>query len=250
MEYMTQVLRGFASGLMIPVFVVLLLLIAFVAWALGSLIVEYFTERRHFKATLPDAINSLENAPATKLNDTICSMQLLWTQKKALLLVANNGGLPEDALFALAKGEVTTFEERYQRLVGRTDLLAKVAPMVGLMCTLIPLGPGIVAMGEGQLKLLSGSLGVAFDGTVVGLVAAVLAMLISYLRRRWYGRYSASMEALMTTLLEKIGSAKAEGASFPTNFTSADVDRMRAEAKQAAQAAAARKSEAVEKGGL
>lgn len=234
MEYMTGVLRGFASGLMYPVFLVLLLLIVFVVWALGALIVEYFTERRHFKATLPDAINALEDAPVADLNEVICSMQLLWTQKRALLLVANNGGLPEDALFSLAKGEVTTFEERYQRMVGRTDLLAKVAPMVGLMCTLIPLGPGIVAMGEGKLELLSSSLGVAFDGTVVGLVAAVLAMLISYLRRRWYGRYSASMEALMATLLEKIGLAKAKGASFPSHFTSADVDALRDKAKQMA----------------
>lgn len=231
MEYMEAILRQFAAVLMGPVFLVLFLLIVLVLWAVGSAIVEYFTERRHFKANLPVALNAIDAAPMEDLDDVICKTGLLWPQKSALLMVANNAGLPEETLYSLAKGQVMETERHYERLVGRTDLIAKIAPMVGLMCTLIPLGPGIVAMGKGQIDVLSGSLGVAFDGTVAGLVAAAVALLISHIRKRWYNAYSTDLEAMMTSVLEKAETARERGFQLPTGFTEKDLAPYREKAK-------------------
>ncbi|MCD8316207.1 MAG: MotA/TolQ/ExbB proton channel family protein [Eggerthellaceae bacterium] len=235
MEYLQAILRNFAAALEIPVFVILLILLIVVLWAIGATIVEYFTERRHFKVSLPSAINELENATYNNLNQVICASGMLWTQKASLLLVANNGGLPEDALFALAKGEVTKTEERFTRKVGRIDVLTKISPMIGLMCTLIPLGPGIVAMGEGNIALLSESIGVAFDGTVAGLTAAIVAMLVAYIRRRWYRSYTATEEAIMTTLLEKLVAERESGSVLTVGFTEQDLPPFRVEAKALVQ---------------
>jgi hypothetical protein len=99
-----------------------------------------------------------------------------------------------------------------------TEQVTKIAPMLGLMCTLIPLGPGIVAMGNGNVNQLSTSLLIAFDGTVVGLVAAVVAMLVSAVRKRWYAQYITSLEALMTTVLDKATAARSEGIELPHNY--------------------------------
>lgn len=227
MNYMTELLRQFASSLMVPVFVLLFILMVCILWAIGSLLVEYFTERRHFKENLPQTINDIESAAYPDLNDVICASGMLWPQKSALLLVANNAGLPEDSLFALAKAETESVEARYDKIIGRTDLMAKISPMVGLMCTLIPLGPGIVAMGQGQMEILSASLGVAFDGTVAGLVVAVVALAVSYIRRRWYARYSEAIEALMTTILDKVSSEKEAGVALPSGFTEKDLPPFR-----------------------
>lgn len=74
--------------------------------------------------------------------------------------------------------------------------------MLGLMATLIPLGPGLIALGQGDTKTLADCLLTAFDATVTGLAAAAIAFAISRLRKRWYEGYLSSLEALMESLLE------------------------------------------------
>ena len=90
--------------------------------------------------------------------------------------------------------------------------------MLGLMGTLIPLGPGIVALGQGDTVTLAKSLNIAFDATVCGLVCAVLALIISKVRAGWYGEYIETLESLMTCVLDKAASARADGVSLPTNY--------------------------------
>ncbi|MDO4183498.1 MAG: MotA/TolQ/ExbB proton channel family protein [Coriobacteriia bacterium] len=236
-DYLQEVLHQIASALMLPVIIVLVLLILVSVFCIGSIIVEFFAERRHFKVQLPRAINDLEAAPYSQVNDVICSTRLLWQQKAALLTVANNAGLPEDALYSIAKGEVSNVDTRNRRTVGITELLTKVSPMMGLMATLIPLGPGIVAMGQGQVDILSASLGVAFDGTVAGLLTAVVCMCVSHIRKRWYQQYLTALESMMTTLLEKIELERAACTNLPTGFTADQLEPFREQAKLAAKGA-------------
>ncbi len=216
--YLKDILHLAAQNLMVPVMILLVVLIAYSLFCIGSVIVEFFSERRFFKAHMPSVINAIHDAPYGDVNDVIAQAELLKSQKAALKMVASNMGLPDDDLFALAKTEVAKLEDRYQGIVGRNDLVTKIAPMMGLMATLIPLGPGIVAMGQGNVEVLSQSLLIAFDGTVAGLVAAVVSMCVSKVRKRWYARYSSAIEALMTCLLEKASEAREEGVELPRGY--------------------------------
>lgn len=213
--YLQEIMRNAAASLLVPVMVVLVVLILFAIYCIGAVITEYFTERRHFKANIPRDIKAVKDTPYESLADTIEATGLLRRQKQALQVIVANMGLPEDDLFALARSEVTATDERYRRKVALTDLVTKIAPMMGLMCTLIPLGPGIVAMGQGEVNLLSNSLLVAFDGTVAGLVGAVVSMCVSAVRKRWYAGYLMAMESLTTSILEKAAAARAEGVELP-----------------------------------
>lgn len=213
--YLQEIMRNAAAALMVPVMVVLVCLILFAIYCVGAIVAEYLTERRHFKANMPRDIKAVKDASYGELPDVIEGTGLLRRQKEAMQMVVANMGLPEDDLFALARSEVTAVDSRYRRKVSRTDLVTKIAPMMGLMCTLIPLGPGIVAMGQGDVNTLSNSLLVAFDGTVAGLVGAVVAMAVSTIRKRWYGNYLVAMESLTTCILEKAAAARAEGVALP-----------------------------------
>ena len=93
-------------------------------------------------------------------------------------------------------------QDRYDSIVKLSELLARLAPMLGLLGTLIPLGPGIIALGQGDTYTLSTSLLTAFDTTIAGLVAAALAIVVSAIRRRWYREYGSVLEALCTEVLE------------------------------------------------
>jgi biopolymer transport protein ExbB/TolQ len=202
-SYISTILHLAAQALMIPVMVILALLILFALYCVGALIAEVFTERRHFKVNSPVIINKIHDAAVGELVGIIEGGGLLKPQRNALVTVAENMRLDEDELYALARTQVEKVSDRYKRALSLTEQVSKIAPMLGLMCTLIPLGPGIVAMGKGNVAELSMSLLVAFDGTVAGLVAAVIAMIVTSVRKRWYASYLVVLESLMTAVLSK-----------------------------------------------
>jgi len=81
-----------------------------------------------------------------------------------------------------------------KKRIERADFITRLAPMLGLMGTLIPLGPGLAALGDGDVKILSSAMSVAFDTTVLGLLCGLIGFVISRLRRRWYDKALTIME--------------------------------------------------------
>ena len=57
---------------------------------------------------------------------------------------------------------------------------------MGLLGTLIPLGPGLAALGSGDISTLAQSLTIAFDTTGTGLSVGALAYVISKFKKQWY----------------------------------------------------------------
>lgn len=197
-----EMLRAVASGLQTPTVVILLFLIALTAILVGTLVVEIFTERRQLKGSIPKIIDDLQGKDRDGLEKVITSSGLLKRQKNAVLELVSRDKLPLNTRIALARKLVLDEEKLYVGRVKVTDFIAKVAPMFGLMGTLIPLAPGLIALGQGDTKTLSESLLVAFDTTVAGLICAVVAMLISAIRKSWYSGYSSSLEAVMEAVLD------------------------------------------------
>lgn len=81
---------------------------------------------------------------------------------------------------------IAHIEALARKRIERADLIARVGPMLGLMGTLIPLGPGLAALGQGELQTLASAVTIAFDTTVLGLLAGITGFVIGRLRRRWY----------------------------------------------------------------
>jgi biopolymer transport protein ExbB/TolQ len=82
-----------------------------------------------------------------------------------------------------------------KKRIERADFITRLAPMLGLMGTLIPLGPGLAALGDGDVKILSTAMSVAFDTTVLGLLCGMIGFVIARLRRRWYDKALSIMES-------------------------------------------------------
>ena len=195
-----DVLRAVSSALEVPVVIVLILFLLAAAVLTGWGIAEFFTERRHLKVALPQLLEDLRTADDRAA--VIEASGLLRRQKDALLELLNhpdfNGEMRETLAVRLLEQE----QDRYDRIVKLSELLARLAPMFGLLGTLIPLGPGIIALGQGDTYTLSTSLLTAFDTTVAGLVAAAFSTVISTVRRGWYREYASILEAAAEMLLE------------------------------------------------
>lgn len=123
--------------------------------------------------------------------------------KRLLYTLIEGVALPPGSRTALARELLSKEEGRYSRITGMTDILARLGPIFGLLGTLIPLGPGIVALGQGDTETLSKSLSVAFDTTVVGVISGAIGAVISQVRKHWYGGDLTSLETLMECILEE-----------------------------------------------
>lgn len=195
-----DVLRAVSSALEVPVVIVLILFLLAAAVLTGWGIAEFFTERRHLKVALPQLLEDLRTADDRAA--VIEASGLLRRQKDALLELLNHPAFNGEMRETLAVRLLEQEQDRYDRIVKLSELLARLAPMFGLLGTLIPLGPGIIALGQGDTYTLSTSLLTAFDTTVAGLVAAAFATVISTVRRGWYREYASILEAAAEMLLE------------------------------------------------
>jgi biopolymer transport protein ExbB/TolQ len=73
----------------------------------------------------------------------------------------------------------------------RTELqkisdLTKYGPAIGLMGTLIPLGPALVGLARGELETLSNNMIIAFATTVVGILISLISLAIHSAKKGWY----------------------------------------------------------------
>ena len=207
-EGLSHTLRVIANGLKIPVMVLLVALAAVTLFLLGTLICEIFLEHRHLKAKMPQMVDQIESAPPGQLATGIEESQLLRRQKDALIELTKHPKLTPMMRESLAIRLIAQERDFYDGRTRRTDLIAKIGPILGLMGTLIPLGPGIIALGQGDTYTLSTSLLMAFDTTVAGLACAALALVISTVRKRWYRNYMSMLETLMECTLEAVNQAE------------------------------------------
>ena len=199
---LTETMHTISSGLLIPTITVLLLLLALSVVELGGVLVEAIAERRKMKVNVPELIASFQEKDAGEIKDQIERSRLFRRQKTAIGKLIEHQDLPAASLQALARRLLASEELYYVRITNRTDLVTRLGPMFGLMATLIPLGPGLIALGQGDTKTLADSLLTAFDATVTGLAAGGIAFAISRLRKRWYEDYLSTLEVLLESLME------------------------------------------------
>lgn len=224
---LSNALRAVSSGLQTPVMVILLFMLAVTILLIGTLIGEIFTERRHMKQNMPEFADRIQecaeeseeavNAPcgenaqvsgdgsrtaAEKAAEVIRESGLLKRQKKALIELTKHSAVTPLMRESMAVRLMHEERSHYEKILKVSDIIARIAPMFGLLGTLIPLGPGIIALGQGDTYTLSTSLLTAFDTTVAGLISAAAAFIISAVRRSWYSNYMSALEMGAECVLE------------------------------------------------
>ena len=198
---MNRIIHTISSVMEKPVIALLILFIVVTAVMVGFLLAEFFTEHRHLKITLPALLDQLKNEEEDR-ETVIQNAALFPRQKEKLLEILRHPDYSDFMRESLAVRLLREEQEYYDRRILLSDMIAKIAPILGLLGTLIPLGPGIIALGQGDTATLSTSLLTAFDTTVVGLICAGVAMIISAIRKLWYGNYVSILETLMESILE------------------------------------------------
>lgn len=89
-------------------------------------------------------------------------------------------------------------------------IATRVAPMLGLVATMIPMGPALKALADGALQDVSRSLMVAFSAVILALLAAAISFTVVNVRKRWYSVDLAAIEAEITAMAAMTAMAAAQ----------------------------------------
>jgi len=198
-EYLSQTLHIISQSLLIPDIIGLIILFAQAFLHLGGLAAEHQQRRREQKFPLGEILNALpEGLPGP---EALRQLNLPPGLRQILSDFTAQNHLPYPARRLLAENLLAREELRAGKMLDKTDLIAKWGPILGLMGTLIPLGPGLAALGQGDINTLAQAMVVAFDTTVVGVAAGGIAYLVSKVRRRWYEEHLSSVETLLELCL-------------------------------------------------
>lgn len=195
-----------SQSLTIPVLIILSIMFIITVVMLGMVISEYTSRKRVSVETISKLIYDINNAISIdELARIVNNSTLPKSQKKVMNNIIQAHSLSELSREALARRLVETEEEKTENTLQKTDIITKIGPTLGLMGTLIPMGPGLAALGAGDITTLAQSLTVAFDTTIVGIGSGALAYVLSKVRRGWYEHYLSDLDALTDALLDKMG---------------------------------------------
>ena len=202
-EFLTGSLDVISQSLTIPVLEILLVIVIITIISLGGLIAEYTSRKKVPVGTIRDLIYDINSASSVEdLKNVISNAKIPKAQKKVLDEIASSESLGDSSREALARKLFEFEEEKTMDNLQKTDIITRIGPTLGLMGTLIPMGPGLAALGAGDINTLASSLTVAFNTTIVGIGSGALCYVIGKVRSGWYDRYLSDLDALIDAVLD------------------------------------------------
>lgn len=196
MHYITDTLYWISTGLLVPVIVLLIWFFLRALLLLGSWFGHYLDVRR-----LQGRLDSLV---ANLTPDAEINIQQSELPKSRLAVVASLGTILEAKNMAYVEKALADFELEAERDMALGKKLSKMGPMLGLMGTLIPMGPALVGLSTGDIASMAYNMQVAFATTVVGLFSAAVGFVVLQCKQRWYRRDLNTLEFIAQLVEQKL----------------------------------------------
>lgn len=200
MKSLIEILYHLTSALMVPIILCLFALLVWTVFELGGFLRQWWQRRRSVSCWQ----QFLKRLAQYEIE--------LWQARPLFFQGTRYPGLV--ALFARRGKPVQDNEHELDRLIteleirasescSRMNLWIRIGPMLGLMGTLIPMGPALVGLSSANIDAMAGNLVVAFSTTVLGLVIGALCAVMSVTRRHWYVRDLSDIEHMMNLFFPK-----------------------------------------------
>ncbi len=178
MNIISNILYWISTGLLVPVIVLLIYFFLRALLLIGVFFGQYMAERKT-AAMLDSRIRDLSPGEVItfveSLPDADGSMAVRYL--KAIVKAQGN-----EARIDLL---VSDYELEADKNVATSKILTKMGPILGLMGTLIPMGPALVGLATGDIASMAYNMQVAFATTVVGLVVSAIGFVTQQAKERW-----------------------------------------------------------------
>lgn len=186
MKYVSNVLFWISNGLLVPVIVGLLYFFVNSILLLGIFFNQYLTHSKQTKL-LKKTLDSLRADDMEKL-----------TVEAGKLPQSNFTDFLRNIIEAPSKAYsnrlLADYEVRADAELGKYKLLTKFGPILGLMGTLIPMGPALAGLATGDVASMAYNMQIAFATTVVGLFVGAIGYVLLQIKQRWFVAELADLE--------------------------------------------------------
>lgn len=201
--FISAAMDTISQSLTIPVLIILLIIVVASLFLLGEVIAEYFKNKPVKVSEIYDLIFQISSASSIEHLQVIVNQSgISDTQKKILIKISDTHSMKKSSREAAARRLVEMEEEKIDKNLNKTDIITRIGPTLGLMGTLIPMGPGLAALGAGDINTLATSLTLAFNTTIVGIGSGALCYVLGKIRKSRYDRYMADLDALTDAVLD------------------------------------------------
>ena len=185
-DQLVEILYFLSSGLLAPTLVILMAFLAGTLVMLGGLAREAL-DRRIGLQTWRCFVRNLRAGKVAAVK--FYELSLVGYPAQCQHLTRNLNGQPHIVQKCLEDLEL----DIARRLAGLA-FSTRLGPMLGLVGTLVPLGPALTGLAAGDIQALSGNLVIAFTTTVFGILVGGFAYAASLIRRNWYEQDLSDLE--------------------------------------------------------
>jgi biopolymer transport protein ExbB/TolQ len=189
-----------SSSLLYPVLLLLVILTLLIIVYAGSFFAEWL-ERARLERCPPQDLPALLKTGASSAVVSHRVNQYVRALQRSLSRQGDSEAAVENLL------QETTLKT--WKTIDRLRILVRTAPSLGLIGTLIPMGTGLAALGQGDMTRLSADLVIAFTTTVTGLAIGTASFCFYTVKRRWIEEDIKNME-LATEMAAATGVERTE----------------------------------------
>lgn len=196
MNTISDIMFWISTGLLVPVVVLLIALFFRALLLVGNFFGQYMAIRKTDKL-ICEQMEELTPENADGLADRLPakSNSLVVVYMRRILEAQHNGAQVQRLL--------ANFEIAADKDLATSKTLTKLGPILGLMGTLIPMGPALVGLSTGDIASMAYNMQVAFATTVIGLFAGAIGFLTQQVKQRWYLQDMTNLDFLAELLNEK-----------------------------------------------
>ena len=196
MNIISDILYWISTGLLVPDIVLLIVLFGRALLLVGSFYGQYLSIRKT-EALLRNELNALTPATVMELADKL-------PEKSSSLVISYiRQVLQAHESPAQIQRLLANFEIAADKDLAISKTLTKLGPILGVLGTLIPMGPALAGLASGDIASMAYNMQIAFATTVVGLVAGAVGFLTQQVKQRWYLQDMTNLEFLSELLNEK-----------------------------------------------
>ncbi len=176
MKYISDAMFWVSNGLLVPVIIGLLFLFVRSLFMLGALFSSWQSAHKQNK----DFSSIIRKGKALNIEEL-----------KAALDKNPSGEFQQIALELLSSDRsrrnllIGEYELHLESKLGPAKILSKFGPILGLMGTLIPMGPALVGLSSGDIESMAHNMQVAFATTVIGMFTSAIGYLSLHTLRNY-----------------------------------------------------------------
>ncbi len=76
--------------------------------------------------------------------------------------------------------------------------ISRISPMLGLIATMIPMGPALKSLSDGNIQGISDNLVIAFSAVIFGLIISSITFFIASQKKRWFAIELVDVDMALT----------------------------------------------------